>query len=81
MIAVFLSKLDHRPLFNYIYYETILVGGLVSIYTAYSIHNINLNLVTLSVLKKLKNLIFEIPIIPPTLKSTTGDLQVQSLSN
>ena len=26
--SVFLSKLDHRPLFSYIYYETILVWGL-----------------------------------------------------
>ena len=25
-IAVFLSKVDHGPLFSYIYYETILVG-------------------------------------------------------
>ena len=28
-IAVFLSKLEHRPLFSYLYYETILVWGLV----------------------------------------------------
>ena len=25
VIAVFLSKLDHRPLFNYMYFNTILV--------------------------------------------------------
>ena len=31
VITVFLSKLDHRTLFNYIYYETTQVGGLVSI--------------------------------------------------
>ena len=31
VITVFLSKLDHRTLFNYIYYGTILVAGLVSI--------------------------------------------------
>ena len=30
VIAVFLSKLDHRTLFNDIYYKTILVWGLVS---------------------------------------------------
>ena len=30
VIAIFLSKLDHRLLFNYIYYETILVQRLVS---------------------------------------------------
>ena len=30
IIAVFLSKLDHRLLFNYIDYETILVRELVS---------------------------------------------------
>ena len=30
VIAAFLSKLDHRPLFNYIYYETILMRELVS---------------------------------------------------
>ena len=29
---VFLCKFNHRPLFNYIYYETILVWGLVSIW-------------------------------------------------
>ena len=45
LIAVFLRKLDHRPLFNHIYYETILVWGLVSIWlttphTAYSIHHV-----------------------------------------
>ena len=31
-ITVFLSKLDHRSLFIYIYYQTILVWGLVSIW-------------------------------------------------
>ena len=30
VIAVFLSKLDHRTLFNDIYYKIILVWGLVS---------------------------------------------------
>ena len=30
-IAISSSKLDHRPLFNDIYYKTILVRGLVSI--------------------------------------------------
>ena len=31
-IAIFLSKLDHRPLFSYLYYKTILVWGLFSIW-------------------------------------------------
>ena len=31
VITVFLSKLDHKTLFNYIYYGSILVGGLISI--------------------------------------------------
>ena len=30
-IAVFLSKLDHRKLFSYIYYETFLAWGFISI--------------------------------------------------
>ena len=37
-------------------------------HTAYSIYSVNLNLLTLSVLEKFKNFIFEIPIIPQTLK-------------
>ena len=40
--------------------------------------NQKLNL-THSVLEKLKNLIFHIPIIPQSLKSITRELQVQSL--
>ena len=35
VIAVFLSKLDHRPLFKYIYYETILVWRLISVLLVY----------------------------------------------
>ena len=46
VITVFLSKLD-RPLFNYIYYETVLVWGFVSIWltnpTHYSMHHVSTN--------------------------------------
>ena len=38
VIARFLSKLDHRSLFNLTYYETILVWGLVSIWLINAIH-------------------------------------------
>ena len=38
LIAVFLSKLDHRPLFNGIYYETIPVWGLVSLWLTNATH-------------------------------------------
>ena len=31
VIAVFLSEIHHRPVYNDIYYETILVWGLISI--------------------------------------------------
>ena len=31
VVAIDLSKFDHRPLIGYIYYETILLWGLVSI--------------------------------------------------
>ena len=37
VITVFLSKLD-RPLFNYIYYETVLVWGFVSIWLTNPTH-------------------------------------------
>ena len=40
LIAVFLSKLDHRPLFNDIYYETILVWGFVSVLLANATHSL-----------------------------------------
>ena len=38
MIAIYLSKLDHKLLFNDIYYKTILVWGLVSIWLTNAIH-------------------------------------------
>ena len=49
VITVFLSKLDHRPLFN-IYFEIIVVWGLASLWlaittTAFSIHHVSLNLI------------------------------------
>ena len=40
LIAVFLSKLDHRPLFNDIYYETILVWGFVSVLLTNTTHSL-----------------------------------------
>ena len=38
VIAVFLSKLDSSPLFNDIYYEAILVWGLISIWLTHTTH-------------------------------------------
>ena len=38
VIAVFFSKLDHRPLFNYICYETVVVWGLVSLWITNASH-------------------------------------------
>ena len=38
MIVVFLSKLDHRSLFNDIYYRNVLVWGLVSVWLTNATH-------------------------------------------